>query len=61
MYFKSTFTLTTIVPYANSLALYETPSNSTSHQFASCLKLRQYFQPSLSDVEALANCRRRNT
>ena len=34
---------TTIVPYANSLDLDETPSNSASHPDPSCLTLRQHF------------------
>ena len=34
---------TTIVPYANSLELDETPSNSASHPNPSCLTLRQHF------------------
>ena len=34
---------TTIVPYANSLDLDETASNSASHQYPSCLTLRQHF------------------
>ena len=37
--------LTTIVPYANSLDLDETPSNSASHPDPSCLTLRQHFHP----------------
>ena len=35
--------ITTIVPYANSLDLDKTPSNSASHPDPSCLTLRQYF------------------
>ena len=34
---------TTIVPYANSLDLDETPSNSASHPDPSCLTLGQHF------------------
>ena len=34
---------TTIVSYANSLDLDETPSNSASHPDSSCLALRQHF------------------
>ena len=34
---------TTVVPYANSLDLDESPSNSVPHPDPSCLTLRQYF------------------
>ena len=34
---------TTVVPYANSLDLDETPSNSASHQDLSCMTFRQHF------------------
>ena len=37
-------TSTTKVPYANSLDLDETLSNSASHPDPSCLTIRQYFQ-----------------
>ena len=41
------------MPYANSLDLDETSSNSASHPDPSCLTLRQYFHPTLNDTEAL--------
>ena len=45
--FKSILTLsrllTTIVPYANSLDLDETPRNSASHSDLTCLTLRLHF------------------
>ena len=44
---KSTLTLippiVTLVPYANSLDLDETPSNSASHADPSCFTLKQHF------------------
>ena len=43
----------TIVPYANSLNLDETPSNLASHPDPSCLTLRHFHHATLSDIKAL--------
>ena len=43
---------TTIVPYANSLDLNETLSNSASHPDPSCLTLGQHFQKTFSNINA---------
>ena len=44
---------TTKVPYANSMDLDETPSNSASHPDPSCLTLRQHVQKLPSNIEEL--------
>ena len=46
---------TTVVPYANSLYLDETPSNSLSHPDPSCLTLQNYFQQLWNTMTQLEN------
>ena len=46
---------TTTVPYANSLDLDETPSNSASHPDPSCLTLRQHFHQLLATLKHFEN------
>jgi len=51
--------ITTLVPYANSLDLDETPSNSASHADPSCLTLRQHFQKFWATLKRFENLSRR--
>ena len=46
---------TTIVPYANSLNLDETPSHSASYPDTSCLPLRQHFQQHWATLKQMRN------
>ena len=50
---------TTIVLYANSLDLNETPSNSVSYPDPSCLTLRQHFHQIWTTLEQFENGSRR--
>jgi len=47
------------MPYANSLDLYETPSNSASHPDPSCLTIRQLFNQFWTTLKLFGNWSRR--